>query len=114
MPRRFLIIAFASCLAGSAAPAAEMAMHHGKASSPAEAANAAAMSAMMKSMVVRPSGNPDKDFARMMLAHHQGAIAMAKVELQYGKDAELRSLAGDIVAAQEKEIAQMQAWLAAH
>jgi uncharacterized protein (DUF305 family) len=65
----------------------------------------------MTSMNVKPTGKPDKDFARMMIPHHQGAIDMAKVELQYGTDPELRQLATDIVAAQDKEIAQMKAWL---
>lgn len=91
-----------------------MPMAHGGASSAAEKANAAAMHAMMKGMAGKSTGNPDKDFARMMMAHHEGAIAMAKVELQYGKDPELQALARDIVSAQEKEIAQMKAWLAAH
>jgi uncharacterized protein (DUF305 family) len=63
-------------------------------------------------MNVKPTGNPDKDFVLMMMPHHQGAIDMAKVELQYGTDPELRQLATDIVTAQEKEIAQMKDWLA--
>jgi uncharacterized protein (DUF305 family) len=78
----------------------------------ADKAFTTAMQTMMKNMKVRPTGRPDKDFVLMMTPHHQGAIDMAKVELQYGKDSELLKLAGDIVAAQEQEIAQMNAWLA--
>jgi uncharacterized protein (DUF305 family) len=81
------------------------------AATPADKAFAASMKTMMNSMNVKPTGKPDKDFALMMIPHHQGAIDMAKVELQYGTDPELRQLATDIVAAQEKEIAQMKAWL---
>jgi uncharacterized protein (DUF305 family) len=79
---------------------------------PADKALAASMKTMMNSMHVKTTGKPDEDFARMMIPHHQGAIDMAKVELQYGTDPELRQLATDIVAAQDKEIAQMKAWLA--
>jgi uncharacterized protein (DUF305 family) len=78
----------------------------------ADKAFTAAMRTMMKDMRVRPTGRPDRDFVMMMLPHHQGAVDMAKVEMQYGKDPELLKLAGDIVAAQEREIAQMKAWLA--
>jgi uncharacterized protein (DUF305 family) len=81
------------------------------AATPADKAFAASMKTMMTSMNVKPTGKPDKDFALMMIPHHQGAIDMAKVELQYGTDPELRQLATDIVAAQDKEIAQMKAWL---
>jgi uncharacterized protein (DUF305 family) len=81
------------------------------ATSPADKAFAASMKTMMNGMNVRPTGNPDADFARMMIPHHQGAIDMAKVELQYGTDPELRQLATDTVAAQEKEITRMKAWL---
>jgi uncharacterized protein (DUF305 family) len=80
--------------------------------SPADKAFAATMKTMMDGMHVKPTGKPDNDFASMMIPHHQGAIDMAKVELQYGTDPELRQMATDIVAAQEKEIAQMKAWLA--
>ena len=82
------------------------------ATTPADKAFAASMKTMMNGMNVKPTGEPDKDFVLMMIPHHQGAIDMAKVELQYGTDLELRRLASDIVAAQEKEIAQMKAWLA--
>jgi uncharacterized protein (DUF305 family) len=81
------------------------------AANPADKAFAASMKTMMNNMNAKPTGKPDQDFVRMMMPHHQGAIDMAKVELQYGTDPELRQLATDIVAAQEKEIAQMKAWL---
>ena len=72
------------------------------------------MRTMMMGMHQKPTGDADKDFVNMMMPHHQSAIDMAKVELQYGKDPVLRKLAEDIVAAQEKEIAGMKAWLAQH
>ena len=81
------------------------------ATGPADKAFAASMKTMMNAMNIKPTGKPDKDFVLMMIPHHQGAIDMAKVELQFGTDPELRQLATGIVAAQEKEIAQMKAWL---
>ena len=52
-------------------------------------------------------GNPDIDFAVMMIAHHQGAIDMAKIELRYGTDSRLRRLAQEIIVTQQSEIALM-------
>ena len=66
---------------------------------------------MMKGMSFN---NPDTAFAQGMLGHHIGAVDMAKVQLKYGKDAEMRKLAQDIIDAQKAEIEQMQAWLASH
>jgi uncharacterized protein (DUF305 family) len=80
---------------------------------PADAAFLDAMKGMMMGMhQSMPTGDTDTDFVRLMLPHHQAAVDMAKTELQYGKDPELKKLATDIVAAQDKEIAQMKAWLA--
>ena len=60
------------------------------------------------------TGDPDRDFVTMTIPHHQGAIDMAKVQLQYGKDPELRKLSEGVVTAQESEIVFMKDWLAKH
>ena len=69
---------------------------------------------MMKNMDRRMTGDPDRDFVTGMLPHHAGAIDMALVELRYGKDPALRRLAREIIAAQDKEIRQMQTWKNTH
>jgi uncharacterized protein (DUF305 family) len=74
-------------------------------------ANEAAMAVMMKNMAVPLTGNADVDFAKGMIPHHQGAIDMAKVALQFAKDPALLKLATDIVTAQQGEIAFMTDWL---
>ncbi len=56
---------------------------------------------------------PDRDFAAMMVPHHQGAVDMAVAELRYGKDERLRRLAQGIIVEQRSEIALMRSILAA-
>jgi uncharacterized protein (DUF305 family) len=67
-----------------------------------------AMERMHKDMNIVPTGDPDRDFAAMMIPHHQGAIDMAKVELQFGKNPVLRRLAQGIIVEQLQEIEVMR------
>lgn len=61
---------------------------------------------------MKMTGNPDIDFAMMMRIHHQGAIDMAQAELRDGKERQMKKMAKDIIAAQKKEIAQFDKFLA--
>jgi uncharacterized protein (DUF305 family) len=60
---------------------------------------------------VEPSGDSDIDFVKLMLPHHQAAIDMAKTQLMYGKDSQMRRLAQEIITDQDSEIQLMQLWL---
>lgn len=101
-------VADASAHAGHGAPAPAA----GEA--PDVAAFRAANDRMHEGMDIDFTGDADVDFARAMIPHHQGAIDMANVVLEYGHDPEIRALAEAVVAAQEGEIATLEAWLAAH
>ena len=72
------------------------------------AENAAAMDRMMAAMEIKPSGDIDRDFAAMMIPHHQGAIDMALAELRHGSNEQLRRIAQEIIVEQQQEIAAMQ------
>ena len=85
------------------------------AASPADRAMMSGMRSMQQAMDRAPvDGDPDHDFVSMMTPHHQGAIDMAQVELRYGRDPELRRLARNVIAAQKREIAEMDRWAASH
>jgi uncharacterized protein (DUF305 family) len=69
------------------------------------------METMHTAMIaVAPSGNNDADFVNLMLPHHQAAVDMARTELLYGNDPQMRRLAQEIIADQESEIQLMQLW----
>ncbi len=72
----------------------------------------AVMARMMASMShAKLTGNQDRDFMIMMIPHHQSAVDMAKIELRRGTRPELKALARDVIASQDREIVRMRGWL---
>lgn len=67
---------------------------------------------MDKMQGMTKSGDTDKDFATMMKMHHQQGVEMAEMHIANGKSPEMKTMAKRIVAAQNKEIAQFDKWLA--
>ena len=71
------------------------------------------MARMHETMDLAPTGDPDRDFMRMMIPHHQGAIEMALVALKHGHDERLKRLAQSIIVEQGQEITYMRTLLGA-
>jgi uncharacterized protein (DUF305 family) len=70
---------------------------------------------MQQGMMAKPmTDDTDHDFAMMMREHHKGAIDMARVELEHGKDPELKSFAQKVIEDQSREIKQLDEWLEQH
>jgi uncharacterized protein (DUF305 family) len=95
------------------APAASMPMGGMHAGTGGSADMKQSMMGGMDGMQKMPmSGDTDKDFAMMMKMHHQGAVDMAQMELAHGKSPAMKAMAKNIIAAQKKEIAHFDGWLA--
>jgi uncharacterized protein (DUF305 family) len=67
-----------------------------------------AMSNMNRSMLTTPTGDIDRDFVHLMVPHHQGAVDMARAEIKYGRNDELRQFARRMVSQQEGEISSLR------
>lgn len=84
----------------------------GGADTPSTRAFKASHERMMAGMAIAYTGDPDIDFRVQMIPHHQGAIDMARVAMAHAKDPWTRQLAEAIIVEQQREIAEMRAWLA--
>ncbi len=123
--RNALVCTIGLLLANVAAHAADdHTMHHGHAAAHSAAPSAAqatdapstrelneANAVMHKAMDITYTHDADIDFLRGMIAHHRGAVDMARVQLRYGRDARVTRMAQEIIRAQELEIAWMEKWL---
>lgn len=105
---KLVLLAVVLIWAPSPVAGAENPMDHSTMPASAEHGFMAAMDKMKADMPKDYTGNPDVDFARMMVPHHQSAVAMAEVELMFGKDEKMRELA------QKMEIDQLNSFIEAN
>ncbi|KAA9341111.1 DUF305 domain-containing protein [Larkinella humicola] len=118
MKKRFFAAASISLALVLAHPAvAQQGQHAGhKTTSPASGNTLmkAMQSGMDKMMSMKMTGDPDHDFAMMMSLHHQSAVEMADLELKKGQNAQVKTLASKIKAANQKEIGQLTQFIGSH
>lgn len=76
----------------------------------ADQAFAASETEMHRLMAEASGETIDQSYIAKMIAHHQGAIAMAEVAMRESRDPEVRRMAQAVIDAQTVEIAEMRAW----
>ncbi|WP_242187646.1 DUF305 domain-containing protein [Sphingomonas sp. CARO-RG-8B-R24-01] len=69
---------------------------------------------MHQKMMAAKQGDPSEMWTRKMIEHHRGAITMSRVAVRDAKDAETRQMAQMTITKQEKDIAELQAWIRKH
>lgn len=98
-------------MTGKAMEMGDMASHSMSDMGEAQMASMKAMQDMSRTMrATHGIKDPDLAFVCGMIAHHRGAVAMSKIELQSGKDDQAKAWAKKIIADQEKEISEFEAW----
>ena len=84
---------------------------HAKAGpTPGDQAFAASEAEMHEKMAAASGQTVDQAYVAKMIAHHEGAVAMAEVALRDSRDPEIRRMAQSVVDTQTREIAEMKAW----
>lgn len=107
--RRSLAVCAALALSLSAAPVLAQSSAESKSGSSASMQmHRDMMKGAKESMAMKPSGDMDQDFIRMMRHHHQTGIRMAEHEAQNGKDPEVRALAKKILEGQREEAKELE------
>jgi uncharacterized protein (DUF305 family) len=71
------------------------------------------MSGMMARLEAQTGAGFDRVFIEEMIVHHEAAVDMAELALEYAERREIRNLATDIITAQTSEITKMRNWLEA-
>ena len=95
-------------LAASTAPPAEHSHTHSATDSHEEMS----MNAMTDTLKNKSGDEFDREFITQMIAHHQGALDMAKLSATRANHAEIKQLSASIIATQTKEIEQLRTWQA--